>query len=199
MTDNFSSQHFNYFQNLGLIFDKISVTSENQKSTPLNEALEYLIQKAVSTHQKGKKIIFIGNGGSSAIASHMAIDYWKNGGLRAITFNDPAQITCLSNDYGYEHVFSKPIQMFAESGDLMFAISSSGKSPNILNAVHAGKAKGCEIITLSGFSPDNPLKKLGSINFYVPSDSYGYVEITHLVICHAIVDLSMKRNTAELK
>ena len=154
------------------------------------EGIEDAIQRALSTHALGRKLMFVGNGGSSAIASHMAIDYWKNGGIRATAFNDAALLTCLSNDYGYEHVFAKPIDMLAQPGDLLIAISSSGRSPNILKAVAAARKKDCGVVSLSGFTPDNPLRALGDVNFYVPSDSYGYVEITHLSICHAILDLS---------
>ena len=56
-------------------------------------------------------MIFIGNGGSAAIASHQAVDYWKNGGMRAIAFNDASLLTCISNDFGYPQVFEKPIEM----------------------------------------------------------------------------------------
>ena len=140
----------------------------------------------------GQKIIFIGNGGSAAISSHMAIDFWKNGGMKAISFNDGPQLTCIGNDYGYKHVFEKPIEMFADSGDILIAISSSGKSENILLGVQAAGLKGCRIITLSGFDENNPLSSIGEFNFYVPSKSYGPVEVIHHSICHCIIDTIMK-------
>jgi len=133
-------------------------------------------------------VIFIGNGGSAATASHQAIDYWKNGGMRAVAFNDASLLTCVSNDFGYQHVFEKPMEMFADAGDVLFAISSSGRSENILRGVAAATIKGCHVVTMSGFAPDNPLRRAGYLNFYVPSQSYGYVEITHLSLCHCIVD-----------
>ena len=83
--------------------------------------------------------------------------------------------------------------MFADSGDILMAISSSGRSENILLAVEAAKGKGCKVITMSGFSPDTPLRLTGDLNFYVPSDSYGYVEITHLALCHCILDAIISR------
>jgi D-sedoheptulose 7-phosphate isomerase len=135
--------------------------------------------------------MFIGNGGSAAIASHMAIDYSKNGGIRSLAFNDGAALTCLSNDFGYEHVFSKQIELHARPGDLLIAISSSGKSLNILNAVDMAHEKGCFVVTLSGFSPDNPLRNFGDYNLFVDAKEYGFVEITHLSLCHAILDLAM--------
>ncbi|HAM59185.1 MAG TPA: phosphoheptose isomerase, partial [Candidatus Rokubacteria bacterium] len=126
-----------------------------------------------------------------AIASHQAVDYWKNGGMRAVAFNDPSLLTCVSNDFGYRHVFAKPIEMFADAGDALIAISSSGQSENILRGVEAARRARCRVITLSGFRPDNPLRRLGELNFWVPTDSYGHVEITHLAICHSVVDAIM--------
>jgi D-sedoheptulose 7-phosphate isomerase len=136
----------------------------------------------------GGKIIFIGNGGSAAIASHQAVDYWKNGGMRALAFNDTSLLTCISNDYGYAQVFEKPIEMFADAGDVVVAISSSGRSENIIRGARAAREKSCRVVTLSGFTPDNPLRQLGDLNFFVPATAYGTVEITHLAICHAILD-----------
>lgn len=136
----------------------------------------------------GHKIMFIGNGASAAISSHQATDFWKTGGMRAIAFNDASLLTCISNDFGYRHVFEKPIEMFGAKGDVLVAISSSGQSENILRGVDAGKERGCEVLTLSGFASDNPLRGKGSLNFYVSSNSYGHVEVVHHAICHCILD-----------
>ena len=136
-------------------------------------------------------MIFIGNGCSAAIASHMAIDYTKNGGIRAMAMNDGSALTCLSNDLGYENVFAKQLEMHARQGDLLVAISSSGSSENILPAVGTARERGCAVITLSGFSPNNPLRQMGDLNLYVPSGEYGFVEVTHLSLCHAMLDLAM--------
>jgi len=149
-----------------------------------------LIAKRART---GYKILFIGNGASAAISSHMATDFWKNGGIRALAFNDGVLLTCMGNDYGYEQVFAKPIQMFADPGDMLMAISSSGQSPNILLGVRAARQKGCQVITLSGFKPDNPLRSLGDYNFYVPASTYGTVEILHHSICHCLLDMIDQR------
>ena len=143
----------------------------------------------VRTH--GKKLIFIGNGASAAMASHMSVDFWKNVGVKAIAFNDAALLTCMGNDYGYPHVFEKPIEMFADQGDIVLAISSSGKSENIVRAVAMAQQKGCLIITLSGFKDDNPLSKYGAINFYVPDTEYGPVEVIHQAILHCLADMVM--------
>jgi D-sedoheptulose 7-phosphate isomerase len=97
-------------------------------------------------------------------------------------------LTCVGNDLGFEQVFAKQIELYARPGDLLIAISSSGRSANILNAVNAARAGKCTIVTFSGFAANNPLRSLGDLNFYLPSDRYGFVEIGHLTICHAILD-----------
>jgi D-sedoheptulose 7-phosphate isomerase len=135
--------------------------------------------------------MFIGNGGSAGIASHLAIDYSKNGSLRAMAFNDAAALTCLSNDLGYDRVFSEQIALHARPGDLLVAISSSGASANILNAVKTARAAGVSIVTLSGFSPENPLRRTGDVNFFVRSNAYGFVEVAHLAVCHAVLDIEL--------
>jgi D-sedoheptulose 7-phosphate isomerase len=140
----------------------------------------------------GGKAMVIGNGGSAAIAGHTAVDLWKNGRIPAVCFNDPSQLTCLSNDLGYEEVFAEPVRMFARPGDVLVAISSSGRSRNILNAVAAARSKGCRVITLSGFKPDNPLRGLGDWNFYADSIAYGFVETAHSAVCHALVDCAIR-------
>lgn len=133
------------------------------------------------------QIFFIGNGGSAAIASHMAIDYQKAGGVKSEAFNDAASLTCLANDVGYENAFAWQIDRRASIGTAVVCISSSGRSRNILNAANAGRARGCTVITLSGFDADNPLREMGHANFYVDSHDYGVVEITHLAILHSMV------------
>ncbi len=182
-----------YFPELAAVLQRTEASLADRKSASLAEGLEAAIRLVTEQTRAGRKVIFIGNGGSAAIASHQAVDYWKNGGMRAIAFNDSSLLTCISNDYGYQHVFEKPIEMFAERGDVLIAISSSGRSDNILRGCKAGQAGGCRLITLSGFNPDNALRSMGLVNFYVPSHSYGHVEIAHLALSHCIVDTIIHR------
>lgn len=149
----------------------------------------------MAAHKKNRKVIFIGNGGSGAIASHMAIDYSKNAGIRAVAFNDHPTLTCLANDFGYDQVFAKQIEFYAQKGDVLVVVSTSGRSKNILAGASAGRNHGCEIVTFSGMQPDNFLRQAGCINFYVPSNDYGLVEISHLILLHAIASISMHDNT----
>lgn len=126
--------------------------------------------------------LLIGNGGSMAVAKHIANDMIK-GGILAIT-PDTATLSCLANDYGWEMALTEWV-MTAETSGCLIAISSSGRSENITNACRAYKGT---VITLSGFKPDNPLRKLGHTNYYVPSHNYGIVECAHLAILHSIVN-----------
>lgn len=152
----------------------------------------YLQMVKASAGPNGARLIFIGNGGSAAIASHMAADYQKNGGLPTLCFNDAASLTCISNDLGYENVFSLPLQHHARLGDVLFAVSSSGESASILNAVTHAKNMCLNVVTLTGFDPENSLRGQGGVNFYVPSKNYGVVEIAHLAILHGLLDETMR-------
>lgn len=177
-----------YFNSLERHLNHTAVTSNSGKSFELAEAINQIIADAVRAHASGNKIIFVGNGGSAAIASHMATDFSKNGNIRAIALNDSSMLTCLGNDLGYDQVFAKQIELHARRGDMLVAISSSGRSPNILNAVNAARVAECKVVTFSGFEAGNRLRGLGDINFYIASDRYGFVEIGHLTLCHAILD-----------
>ena len=181
-----------YYNNLIEIIDLFRVTDQFGGQIDFYQGIEQAGHLVTSQADSAHKMIFIGNGASAAIASHMSTDFWKNGGIRAIAFNDSSVLTCISNDYGTPYLFEKPIEMFADKGDVLFAISSSGKSENILRGVQAAKSTGGHVITLSGFGPDNPLSKLGDITFYVPAQEYGPVEILHHSICHCILDTIMK-------
>ena len=177
-----------YFTTLSDYLTQAAVTSASGQVVEMADAVNKVMELAREAHASGNKLIFVGNGGSAAIASHMATDYSKNGDVRSLALNDSSMLTCLGNDLGYERVFAKQIELHARTGDLVIAISSSGRSANILNAVKAARAGKCTVVTFSGFTADNPLRGLGDINFYIASDRYGFVEIGHLTICHAILD-----------
>lgn len=143
----------------------------------------------LETNRAGGKIIFLGNGGSAGIASHLAIDLSKNGGLTATCFNDAAVLTCLANDYGYEHMFAHAVRIYGGPNDTVVAISSSGKSPNILNACDMAKSMGMKLVTLSGMSPTNPLRAKGDVNLWLESRAYNIVETIHQFWMMSVIDL----------
>ncbi len=194
-----SSAYARYFDRLHKLLLNVAVTDTHGKPLTVEEGTDKALEMLAKVGADGKKVALIGNGGSAAIASHQAIDFSKAVGIPAVTFTDLAQLTCLANDYGYEFVYSKAIEMFCHKGDALIAVSSSGRSPNILNAVKAAREVGCGIITLAGFKSDCPLLSQGDLNFYVDSDKYGPVEVAHLALIHYLTDtLCARRQGATL-
>lgn len=139
--------------------------------------------------KRNGRVVFFGNGGSAGIASHLSVDLNKNAKIPSISFNDPGIITCYANDFGWENWISKAIELSLSKKDIVVLISSSGKSPNILNAAKLTKIKNIQTITLSGMSEKNNLKKLGVVNFWVDSKSYNIIETTHQFYMMAVIDL----------
>ena len=144
----------------------------------------------IGAKKNNAKIMIFGNGGSAAIASHVSIDLTKNANLRSVNFNEADLITCFANDYGYERWVEKAIDFYADDNDVLILISSSGKSQNMINACKAARNKKIsKIITFTGHNKDNPLSKLGDINFWINSKAYNFVENTHQIWLLSIVDL----------
>lgn len=130
-------------------------------------------------------VYLVGNGGSAAICQHIANDLVKRG-KSAHALVDAATLTCQANDSGWEFAFANQIHAHAKASDQLIAISSSGRSPNIIQAVYAAKEHGCQVITFSGFEAINPLRSMGHFNYYVPSMNYGIVECAHLALLHSL-------------
>ena len=162
----------------------ISISIKNVDSAMLDQAARLI----TSTNERGGKIILAGNGGSAAIASHISVDLTNSAGIRAINFNEPDLITCFANDYGYERWLEKAFESYADKGDTVILISSSGRSKNIINAALKAKESGLDVITLSGFDAHNPLRQTGKTNFWVDSHVYNVVETVHNVWLSSIVD-----------
>jgi D-sedoheptulose 7-phosphate isomerase len=180
-----------YVGTLAHVLEQTQVTDGSGLKRDIAGAINWVTAIARAAHAAGNKLVFVGNGGSAAICSHMAVDYSKNGDIRALALNDGAMLTCLGNDCGYEDVFSRQIDMHCRNGDVLIAISSSGRSRNIINAVSAARQRKLVVITLSGFSENNTLRATGDMNFYLQNDQYGFVEIGHLTLCHAILDFAL--------
>ncbi len=133
-------------------------------------------------------VYVVGNGGSAGIASHFCTDLLRTLEIAAATLSDSNILTCFANDFGYENVYKFPLLRNLRSHDLLVVISSSGKSPNIIEAAKVAKEKRTSIISLTGFSPNNPLRRLGDLNFWLDSYDYGLVETGHFFLLHTIVD-----------
>lgn len=146
------------------------------------------VEMIQAVHAQRGKVIIAGNGGSASIASHIALDLSNAAGVRSVSFNDSNLITCLANDNSYEEWIECALNMYADVQDMVVLISSSGQSRNILNAAEKAKAMNLPLVTLSGFSEENPLRALGDINLWVDSSCYNYVESIHSVWLVALVD-----------
>ena len=170
-------------------FDDFNKTI-NFNSDEIKKKLINLKKIFITIKKNKKKILIFGNGGSAAIASHFSVDLTKNAKIRCTNYNESDLITCFSNDFGYEHWIEKTLEYYGNKGDVLIVISSSGKSKNMINAcVAARKKKFSKIITFTGHSINNPVKKLGDINLWVNSKAYNYIENIHQFWLLSLVDL----------
>ena len=160
--------------------DELTLSSDEAFKSILN-----YLNRAKANHNK---VFVIGNGGSAGIASHHVVDLINVLKVPATTVSDNNLVTCMANDFGYETCFARPLDVLANEGDVLIAISSSGRSQNILDATEVLRRKGGCVITLSGFLEDNPLRALGDINIWTPVEDYGLVESAHFFILHTLVD-----------
>jgi len=181
-----------YLQALAKLALGTQVTDQADAVISLDEGADRAVQLMLATGAASGKVMAIGNGGSAAIASHMQNDVCKAVEVRSLVFTEQPLLTALANDDGYETVFETPVKLWAEPGDLLVAISSSGRSQNILRAVKVATECRCEVITFSGFEADNPLRSMGAVNFYVASAAYGLVENVHGAVTHYITDRAMQ-------
>jgi D-sedoheptulose 7-phosphate isomerase len=169
----------------------VVATDEREKVLEIQAAFDRWRHLTTAAHDGGHAHYFIGNGASATMASHMALDCAKNAGIRALAFNDPASLTALGNDVGFDRCFAEPLRWHARAGDLLVAISSSGRSRNILVALEAARTIGCNVVTLTGMGEDNPARKGGGLNFYIPAKTYGAVECAHQILLHYWLDQYM--------
>lgn len=181
MYNKINKMESNFFDIFNGLLNKAINSIDNNL---LVETAEILKEVKVS----GKKIIVVGNGGSAAMASHVAVDLTKAAGCRAVTFNEADLLTCFANDYGYENWVERALKFYADKGDVVILISSSGTSKNIVNGANWAKQNGLKIITLSGFNSENPLRKTGDINLWVDSKGYNIIEMAHHIWLVSIVD-----------
>ncbi len=151
-----------------------------------------LIDRLKIVKKKKNTLFLAGNGGSSSIASHVAVDFTKNSKINALTFNEYNLITCFSNDYGYEKWLEKSISFYCKKNDILILISSSGKSKNIINAAKFAKKRKMFLITFTGMKKNNPVSKYGNLNFWVDSKKYNTIENTHQILLTLASDILSK-------
>ncbi|AGS80891.1 phosphoheptose isomerase [Caulobacter phage Cr30] len=148
------------------------------------------LRKAIECKQR---IFLIGNGGSAAIANHFATDFMK--GIATDTWVKPKVIslasnvpliTAIGNDIGFEQIFKYQLDSLSQVDDVLISISSSGNSPNIVQAIGWAKKNYMTTISLSGFDPENNANSLADIKLHVPVKNYGIVEDAHSAILHSL-------------
>ncbi len=184
-------------RNLFNLAKNIVVTNRDGQLIPIDEAGRMVTNLLHDMNDKLKKVMVIGNGGSAAIAGHMHNDLSKAVGIRSLVFQDLSLLTAMANDLGYDAAYEGGLNLWAEKGDLLITISSSGESDNMILAVQAAQKRGCQIITLTGFKKENRLRQCGDINFYVPATDYGLVETLHSMLAHYFTDMAQVDLTEE--
>lgn len=155
----------------------------------LFDSLEKARKKILKVKKSDKKLIFFGNGASSSISSHAALDFTKQAKVRSSTFHDPAYITAISNDLGYENWIKETLKSYCDKKDLVFFISVSGESPNILKGAEFANENNIDFITFTGKKSNNSLRKKGDLNFWVDSEAYNIVEGIHMIWITTLVDM----------
>ena len=175
----------NYLKNYLEKFSKILIDYNDKDFLKIAQNL-----KKIKTNKK--KVILVGNGGSAAMASHVSVDLTKMCKIRSVNFNEADLLTCFSNDYGYENWVQKALSSYADKGDLLICISSSGESKNIINGAKFAKKIGCKVVTLTGFDKKNKVRKIGHINLWLNSKNYNLIEMTHHIWLLSIVDFISK-------
>lgn len=160
-----------------------------QKAADFETALEEISRLIKKTKQQGCNVWFLGNGGSSAIASHFSQDLLNKHQVKSNVISDASMITCLANDYGYENVYEITLKVLAGENDLLIIISSSGESENLLKCADFSQENGMKLITLTAFNAGNSLwNKPADVSCYIPTSEYGKAEIGHAALLHAVID-----------
>ncbi len=170
------------------------VTDRDGREMSVDRSLEIWADKAYEIREKTKGLLFFcGNGASETMAEHMSHDWFQNAEVNTTTVSETSHITAISNDYGYEDVYSYRVKRILSERDMFIGISSSGNSPNIVKAISAAKENGAFTISVTGKKPDNKLRTMGDLNFYVPLSTYGEVESAHAVLLHAALDFFLDK------
>lgn len=167
----------------------------------LTEEIEKVAKILTNALDKGNKILICGNGGSAADAQHFAAEltgrYKKERkGLSAIALSvDTSALTAIGNDYGFEFVFSRQVEALAKSGDVLFGISTSGNSANVLNAAKVAKSLGAIVVGLSG-RDGGAFNQVSDINLVMPDNDTPRIQELHILVIHILCDI-IERNSLE--
>lgn len=179
----------------GIIQDELSTYAKlggDFAGDPQNAIrIEALARVCADAVRSGGKLLAVGNGGSCADAVHFCEELtgrYRNdrAPIPAIACSDAGHITCVGNDYGFDHIFSRWVQGLGKPGDVLIALSTSGNSANIINAVEAAKANGMHVATLLG-KGGGKLAGVGTTQWIVPGETSDRIQELHMLILHALV------------
>jgi D-sedoheptulose 7-phosphate isomerase len=177
-----------WIDQLSALLRTTRATTREGASLGLEEGFGAAQEILLEARRAGRKALVLGNGGSAAIAAHVHTDLAHSIHMRALVLHEPSLLTAQANDFGYETAFATLTALWAEPGDVMIAVSSSGRSANLLAAAERALERDARLLTFTGFAPDNPLRRLGHLNFHVDSTAYGPVESAHTVLLHQLTD-----------
>lgn len=164
--------------------------------------IEHAANLLVSSFEAKGKVFSCGNGGSMCDAMHFAEEltgrYRKNRpGIAAVSISDASHISCVANDFGYDHIFSRYVESHGREGDVLLAISTSGKSPNVVKAAEAAKALGIKVIALTG-KPGSLLESLADVCICAPGGDFAdRTQELHIKVIHILIELVERQLSPE--
>ncbi len=183
-----------YFDTIRKGLEETIVTDETGTVIPIGDGIHQWTDDVYGIREERKGLVFFcGNGASASMAEHMSHDWFQNAVVNTLTCAETTHLTAISNDIGYDQVFSYRVSRVLSHKDMLVGISSSGNSPNIVNAIRTAKEKQAIVVTLSGMKEDNRIRRMGDLNFYVPLPTYGEVESAHAVLLHCVLDCFLDR------
>ena len=156
------------------------------------KATEKIAHELAEVFQKGNKVMICGNGGSNCDAMHFAEEFTgrfrkERRALPAIAISDSSHITCVGNDYGFDHIFSKGVEAYGKQGDMFIGISTSGNSANVIKAVELAKSLGIKTVSLLG-KDGGKLKGMCDYEFIIPGETSDRIQEIHMMILHIIIE-----------
>lgn len=178
-----------YLEDISSALAGMEVTERDGASLTPDAAYARLAGWVRECAGRRQRVYFVGNGASASMASHFSADLAKVSGAPTEVFTDPALITALGNDLGYAETFAAPLRQRMLPGEVLVAVSSSGNSPNAVQAVLAARELGGRAVTFTAMGPDNRMRGLGDLNFYARASTYGLAESAHAVMLHHLMDL----------
>jgi len=185
---------------IGDLLSQLVVTRADGTAMSPDDGYRLWCERTAARRDDAGTLYLVGNGASASMASHCAADLLKQCGARTTVLTDPALATAYANDTGYDQVFAGPLRALARPEDMLVAISSSGRSTNVLCAVEVAVDLRIDVVTVSAMKPDNPLRQRGALNFYVPARTYGDAESCHAAVLHYWMDrLNVEQRTSNIE